>query len=248
MLRPQLPDIASCKSAHLLVRSQSIPNYHAGYSISNRQLNHSTSNFPLPENSPVPRTLKSHTYCLWTRGWRPFPSTLGRLLDRGSLLRVVSWNIDSIPVGRASQASSAMNHLEEVFGDPSSPLVVMLQEVHYESLPAILEHSWIRKNFALSHAHPPQRVFALIMVSHHVQPDRVFHIPFQSRTDGSALVVDIPISSPDGESEHPKRILRLCTTHLNPPQETGQEASRPRQLAPVSALAWQTANIHGRGG
>jgi hypothetical protein len=33
-----------------------------------------------------------------------------------------------------------MDHLEEVFGDLSSPLVVMLQEVHHESLPAILEH------------------------------------------------------------------------------------------------------------
>jgi tyrosyl-DNA phosphodiesterase 2 len=128
-----------------------------------------------------------------------------------------------------------MDHLEEIFGDPSSPLVVMLQEVHYESLSAILEHPWIRKNFALSNAHPPRRNFALIMVSHHIQADRLFHVPFQSRTDGSALVIDIPISSPDGESEHPKRILRLCTTHLDPPQEAGQEPE-PHQLAQVSAL------------
>ncbi|CZR66092.1 uncharacterized protein PAC_15993 [Phialocephala subalpina] len=74
------------------------------------------------------------------------------------------------------------------------------------------------------------------MVSHYVQTDKLFYIPFQSRTDGSALVVDIPISWPDGESEQPKRILRLCTTHLDRPREDGQEESRPRQLAQVSAL------------
>jgi tyrosyl-DNA phosphodiesterase 2 len=129
-----------------------------------------------------------------------------------------------------------MDHLEEVFGDLSSPLVVMLQEVHHESLPAILEHPWIRKTFALSNTHPPRPVFALIMVSRHVQTDRLFHIPFQSRTDGSALVVDIPISSPGGESEHPKRILRLCTTHLDPPREAGNEEPGPSQLAQVSSL------------
>jgi hypothetical protein len=129
-----------------------------------------------------------------------------------------------------------MDHLEEVFGDPSSPLVVMLQEVRHESLRAILEHPWITRNFALSNTHPPRPVFALIMVSHHVQTDRLFHIPFQSRMDGGALVIDIPISSSDRESEHPKRILRLCTTYLDPPREAGQDESGPRQLAQVSAL------------
>jgi hypothetical protein len=129
-----------------------------------------------------------------------------------------------------------MDHLEEVFGDPSSPLVVMLQEVHHESLRAILEHPWITRNFALSNTYPPRPVFALIMVSHYVQTDRLFHIPFQSRMDGGALVVDIPISSSGRESEHPKRILRLCTTHLDPPREAGQDKSGPRQLAQVLAL------------
>jgi hypothetical protein len=32
------------------------------------------------------------------------------------------------------------------------------------------------------------------------------------------------------------RIVRLCTTHLDPPREAGQEESRPRQLAQVAAL------------
>jgi hypothetical protein len=51
-----------------------------------------------------------------------------------------------------------------------------------------------------------------------------------------ALVVDVPISSPDGESGHPKRILRLCTTHLDRLREAEGEEPRLRQLAQVSAL------------
>lgn len=51
------------------------------------------------------------------QGWR---------LGQGSLLRVVSWNIDSTKVGRATRASSVMDNLEEVFRDPSSPPVFML--------------------------------------------------------------------------------------------------------------------------
>jgi tyrosyl-DNA phosphodiesterase 2 len=152
-------------------------------------------------------------------------SAPGRRLDHGSLLKVVSWNINSTAVGRATRAASAMDHLEEVFGDPSSPLVA-----------AILEHPWIRKNFALSNAQAPWRYFTIIMVSQHVQTDRWFHIPFPNRTDRGVLAVDIPISSPDRESEQPKRILRLCTTHLDPLRDAEGEEPRSRQLAQVSAL------------
>ena len=76
-----------------------------------------------------------------------------------------------------------MDHLEEVFSDLSSPLVIVLQEVHRESLSAILEHSWIRENFAVSNAHAPRGNFTLIIVSQRVQVDRWFYIPLQSRTD-----------------------------------------------------------------
>jgi hypothetical protein len=136
MLHLKLPDMSNRKPAYFLIRRLSIPNRYTRSSISNRRLNHSIANIPLPENSPVPRILKPHIYCPLTRGWRPFTSTPGRLLDQGRLLRVVSWNIDSITVGRAPRASSVIDHLEEVFGEPSSPLVVMLQDVHYESLSA----------------------------------------------------------------------------------------------------------------
>jgi predicted Zn-dependent protease with MMP-like domain len=53
----------------------------------------------------------------------------------------VSWNIDIMAPGKENRVSAAMDHLEETFRDPPSQLVVMLQEVHSESISGILGHS-----------------------------------------------------------------------------------------------------------
>jgi len=45
--------------------------------------------------------------------------------------------------------------------------------------------------------------------------------------DRGILVVDIPISSLDGGSKHPKRIPRLCTVYLDLPWEAEGEEPRP---------------------
>jgi tyrosyl-DNA phosphodiesterase 2 len=158
------------------------------------------------------------------------------VLDQGSLLRVVSWNIDFMAAGRAKRASSAMDHLEEAFEDPPLPLVIMLQEVHCESLLAILEHPWIRKNFVLSDVSAPQSYFTLMMVSRRIQSENWFRVPLQSRMKRDILAVDIPISHSGSESAGPKKILRLCTTHLESLWEPEGEELRPHQLAQISAL------------
>ena len=51
-----------------------------------------------------------------------------------------------------------------------------------------------------------------------------------------ALLVDIPISPIRGDSGHSKRILRLCTTHLESLWELEGHEFRPRQLAQIFAL------------
>jgi tyrosyl-DNA phosphodiesterase 2 len=234
MFYPKLPHISNRKSAHLLVRKPTIPQCHTRYSISNRRLNHSTTTFPVPEYSPAPQILNPRFYYPKTRDWRhSMPSPVSkRCLNQGSLLRVVSWNIDSKEVGRAARASFAMDYLENIFRDASSPLVIMLQEVHRESLSAIVKHQWVRDNFAVSNVHVARNFTTTIMVSQYIQTDRWFRIPLRGLTDRDLLAVDIPISSPKGESEHTRRILRLCTTHLDLFKDEG----KPNQLAQVSAL------------
>lgn len=172
-----------------------------------------------------------------TSSWRPFKSVSEQGgFCPGSLLRVVSWNIDFMAPGRASRASAAMAHLKEVFGDPPPPLVIMLQEVNSQSLAAILTHSWIRNNFVLSNVEAPQNYFTLMMVSPQVQAETWFRMPFPSRMGRDALVVDIPILSSGKEPKQTNNFVRLCTTHLESlPEVEGQER-RPLQLAQVSAL------------
>jgi hypothetical protein len=68
------------------------------------------------------------------------------------------------------------------------------------------------------------------MLSFHALGQR--HRPTLISYRSACLLVDMLISFLDGESKHPKRIIRPCTTHLL--QEPW--GRRPRQLAPPSAL------------
>ena len=138
--------------------------------------------------------------------------------------------------GRAKRTSAVMDYLKDLFGDPPPAMVVMLQEVHDHSLTAILAHQWIRKNFVLSNAEAPQRYFTIVMVSRHLRAENWFRVPFQSRMERDALVVDIELSNLKGELDYPKRYLRLSTTHLESLPETEGDELRPRQLAQISAL------------
>lgn len=197
----------------------------------------SMSNVPLPKNCPAPQLLIPSIYEPMTFGWRPFKSVSDQGgFSQGRLLRIVSWNVDFMAPGRARRASSAMAHLKEIFGDPPPPLVIMLQEVHSQSLAAILAHSWIRQNFVLSNVDAPHNYFTLMMVSQHVQAGTWFRMPLPSRMGRDALVVDIPILSSGEGPKQFNQILRLCTTHLESLPEVEGEERRPLQLAQVSAL------------
>ena len=197
----------------------------------------SMPNIPLPKNCSAPQLLIPSICVPMTSSWRPFkPVSEQGVFCQGSLLRVVSWNIDFMAPGRASRASAAMAHLKEVFGHPPPPLVIMLQEVHGQSLEAILSHSWIRDNFVLSNVEAPSRYFTLMMVSQQIQAETWFRMPLPSRMGRDALVVDIPVLPPGKEPKHTSKFLRLCTTHLESlPEAEGQER-RPLQLAQISAL------------
>ena len=155
---------------------------------------------------------------------------------QGGLLRVVSWNIDFMAPGCTRRASAAMTHLLLLLRESRSTPVVMLQEVNDQSLTAILTHSWIRNNFALSDVKAPQRYFTLMMVSRRVQAKTWFRMPFPSRMGRDALVVDIPVLPSGQEPKQTNKILRLCTTHLKSLPEVEGEERRPLQLAQASAL------------
>ena len=195
------------------------------------------SSVPLPHNSPDPRILNPHKYVSSALGWYPLRSSFGKTtFEVASLLRIVSWNLDFMAPGRRNRAAAAMTHLEDLFGDPPPPIVVMLQEVHRDSLLTILAYPWVKKNFAVSDVEGPEIYFTLIMVSNHLEVENWLRFPLPTRMGRDALVVDIPISSTGLDNRKPRKLLRLCTTHLESLWESEGYEFRPRQLMLISAL------------
>ena len=247
--RPSLFDInvAHCIGTHLIpnptnFRTVSHPRFTSSVSDLTdlnwkSYTSSSMSAVPLAKNSPAPRTLNPHIHSPWSSSWRPFRcSPVRGSLDPGTLLRMISWNIDGMTLGRKERAHAAINHLKDVFGDSPPPSIIMLQEVNSDSLAAMLEHSWIRKNFAISNVEAPELDFTIIMVSQHLQAESWFHSPLSTALWQDALFVDIPISALEEKPENSKRILRLCTTHLGPFWGPLAHELRSRQLAQISAM------------
>jgi tyrosyl-DNA phosphodiesterase 2 len=134
------------------------------------------------------------------------------------------------------------------------PTVLMLQEVSEDSLPAILAHAWVRDNFILSDKTAPQWYFTLLLVSKTLATERWFRVPFVGSGMGrDALFVDIQFSSPlpdgggdvriaaseaeDGpKKQEKKKVLRVCTTHLESLSEREGFEKRPKQLGLISRL------------
>ncbi|KAK0105032.1 hypothetical protein ONS95_004600 [Cadophora gregata] len=173
---------------------------------------------------------------------------------RGSVLKVVSWNIDFSSAGIEARATSALEHLQELFGEVKHPFVVMLQEVRRESLQIILENSWVQQNFVLSNTEAPESLytdipgdsfivkrldwraapyFTLFMISRNLKVENCFRVPFVTEMGRDALLVDISVSSA-GKRTKSKECLRLCTTHLESLWEG--KAYRPGQLGLISTL------------
>ena len=197
----------------------------------------SMSAVPLPQNSPSPQVIKPHTFEGGSLSWQPIQSDPGQAgFGRGRLLRIVSWNIDFMTIGRGRRAEAAMNHLKDRFGMSPLPLVIMLQEVHSQSLTSLLAHPWVRENFALSNIEAPERYFTIMMVSKNLQSRKWFRMPLFSAMRRDALIVDIPISASGEKPGQLSQILRLCTTHLESLYEPEGSEKRPLQLAQISAL------------
>lgn len=146
---------------------------------------------------------------------------------------MVSWNICFHSPDPAARASAVADYLNTKFGETPGYLAIMLQEVRPESLQAVLQNTWIQRNFLLSNLHPPESLytdipgdhftmrtyvwqatptsFPLMMVSKALRVTDCFRVPFNSTHGRDALVIDIGLHDSNTES------IRLCTAHLDPP-------------------------------
>lgn len=219
---------------------------------------------PIAQRPAVPLFLRPHIYHPQSSSWAALEDNTQEGLKRGSVLKIVSWNIDFCSPSPAARASAVLEHLRALFGEVPGNLVIMLQEVRRESLQAILENSWVQRNFVLTNVDPPeslytniagegfvltqlewdaQRYFTLMLTPRHLEIMNCFRVPFVTDMGRDALVVDLPIFNP-GRRTQTKESLRLCTTHLE--SLWGGKAYRPGQLALISALLKGTLSMGSR--
>lgn len=218
----------------------------------------------VPQKPPAPQLLRPQIFHPQPSTWVALENNIGEGLERGEIVKVVSWNILWSKPDPAARTSAALGHLNELFGEVSRPLVVMLQEVRRESLQVILDNAWVQRNFILSDVDPPASLytdipgksfimrqldwdaapyFTLMMISRQLAITNCFRIPFVTSMGRDALVIDIPVSNPGGRTQM-KESLRLCTTHLE--SLWGGKRYRPGQLALISALLKETSTMESR--
>lgn len=226
-------------------------------SMNNRYRYMSRPKPPIEQHIPQPPIdqkikpifLHSHRYNPHSSSWAIFGYS-DRVLKPGDNLKIASWNLFFSDHALTARTSAAIANLRTMFGQAPQNLVVMFQEVRLESLQIILGDQWVQQNFVLSDTKPPclqyannqsfdQRpdckpsdYFTLIMSSRDLPISNCFRVPFVSKQERDALVVDIPVFEDPG-TERSKRSLRLCTAHL---ESLWGEELRFRQLVQVSAL------------
>lgn len=219
---------------------------------------------PIAQKPPTPQFLRPQIHHPQSSTWIAQKNKIQGGLQRGSVLKLVSWNINWSSPGPATRASAALEHLNTLFGEDPGPLVVMLQEVRHESLQAIMENPWVQQNFVLSNVSPPEShytyipgesfilnqlewkaapYFTLTMISKHLAITNCFRVPFLTMMGRDALVVDIPIINSGGQT-HSRECIRLCTTHLE--SLWPGKVYRPGQLALISALLKGTLSMDSR--
>ncbi len=187
---------------------------------------------------------------IYSSSWQPLGSVEScgaSCLQRNTLLKVVSWNIDFVRPGPAERAATAFEYLQRTFGERPGQLVILLQEVNRESVLQILLNRWVQENFILIGSDPPRtvcdgfsipaRYFTLVMIPIGLRPQASFRMPLPTRMERDSVFVDIPVC-PSPNSDR-KDVLRLCTSHLESLDHNAPR--RKRQLELIS----KQLNEHG---
>ncbi|KAF2177317.1 hypothetical protein K469DRAFT_697326 [Zopfia rhizophila CBS 207.26] len=201
-----------------------------------------------PHRQLTQRSISPQIYREQYSAWRELSSVQShkdgrRGLQRNSLLRVVSWNIDFASPGPTERVATAMEYLQTTFGDDPGQLAIVLQEVCQRSVQQILQTRWVQQNFIIAGHEPPRtfqagiprpaRYFTLVMTPKSLRLESSFRMPLPSEMGRDALFVDVQLcptnQRPNSEM---KDVLRLCTTHLESLEEG--TSLRTRQLELIS--------------
>ena len=160
-------------------------------------------------------------------------------------LQLITWNIDAGSDLVRRRFIQAIQYLrKKVFGDSlTPPCCILLQEVHEDVLPALLQSDWIRQSFLVTPITTDDWITpygVVTLISQCVPVTTVFSIELPMTTVGrQALFVDVHLSAPPPQTENQKRdarirTVRIANTHLEP--EPSGSRLRPRQLKQIARM------------
>lgn len=177
-----------------------------------------------------------------------------RGLHTNILLKLVSWNINFGGPHPADRVAVILDYLRHKFDDHPKNLIIMFQEVCQQSALQILSTEWVQKHFAtVGIDHPrvtrngiprPSLYFTCLLVYRHLGIDRSFRMSLPSDMGRDALFLDLAVCSPNLRPDTDgKKVLRLCTTHLES-LSSGFELRR-RQLESIALMLKQDNVVAG---
>jgi hypothetical protein len=185
-------------------------------------------------------SIRRPSTCSYT-GWRvrrQTPRHLPHPLRSNEVLRLISWNINLIgrALGSKERAYAALDLIKGLChgeGPQIQKILIMLQGVNRDALPAIIGHPWVEENFQISDTKPPAYHFTMMLVSKAATTGPFFRVPFpETKVERDILGVDIPVIEGDNRAEG--KVLRVCTTHLEPHYEARD--LRVKQLELLSKI------------
>jgi hypothetical protein len=106
------------------------------------------------------------------------------LLSLADMVQLFSWNIYFPGAGRQKRATAAIDHISTFCSKQpmhTQKIIVLLQEVHEESLREITNHPWVKDNFQVSNTVPPSRYFTLLLFAKEFAPGRLLTTKQESR-------------------------------------------------------------------
>ncbi|KAF8233196.1 hypothetical protein L208DRAFT_1422960 [Tricholoma matsutake] len=142
-----------------------------------------------------------------------------------SSIKLVTWNVDFHSPQVKARLFIALRYLEtQVFkcprGEAPEPCVIMLQEVHRDALPHLLDYEWVRNHFVvtpISHIRWPNECHygnvTLVSRSLIVVKTCILHFGHSSMSR-AGVVVDIKLNTPATAAESREVTMRLINTHL----------------------------------
>jgi tyrosyl-DNA phosphodiesterase 2 len=142
-----------------------------------------------------------------------------------SSIKIVTWNVDFQSPQVRARVHVALQYLEKhVFkcprGEAPEPCVIMLQEVHSDALPHLLDYGWIRDHFVvtpINHTRWPNESHygnvTLVSRTLVVVKACILHFGHSSQSR-AGVVVDIKLNTPATAAESREVTMRLINTHL----------------------------------